>query len=78
MEKEAPKYSITRHLGILTAKKQKTIKEVNLVRWGDAKKPTLDIRRWDEKGNPRKGISLSEDEVKALCEILREAYASYF
>lgn len=78
MEHTMPMFSIVRHLGILTTEKQKTVKEVNLVRWGNAKKATLDIRKWDEKGNPLRGISLSDDEVKALCEILREAYASYF
>lgn len=78
MEKNGPKYSIIRRLGVLTPDGQKTSKEVNLVQWEGLKDPTLDIRKWDDEGNPLKGITLTAGELEGLCKILKEVCPNYF
>lgn len=78
MEKNEQKYTVIQRLGMLTPEGQRATKQVNLIQWKGMKEPMLDIRKWDAEGNPHRGVSLTEDEVKALCEILKKACPNYF
>lgn len=68
-------FQLIRHIGMLSDSGSLP-KMVSVVRWGDHD-PSLDIRRW-EGSEPKKGISLRGEEIRILCEILREAYPQYF
>jgi hypothetical protein len=68
------KFEVTESLGVLRKEEGKPFTiEVKKVSWNG--KPTkLDIRNWNtEKNIPLKGISLTDDEVKALIDILKKA-----
>ena len=50
--------------------------QVNLISWNHAK-PKYDIRKWNvENGKMSKGISLTEDEMLALRDLLNEYFDS--
>ena len=65
------KYEIVKEIGIISENATGWRKEINLVSWND-REPKYDIRDWSE-GHEKmgKGITLSEEEVKVLCEILK-------
>ncbi len=66
------KFEIVEHLGVLseTSKGWKT--ELNLVSW-DGRDPKYDLRSWSENHEKMgKGITLSENEIIKLKEILNE------
>ncbi|VWL85657.1 YdbC family protein [Oceanivirga miroungae] len=64
------KFEIEKHLGILSTNKSGWTKEVNMVSW-NGRKAKLDIREWDpEHKSMSKGLSLSEEEIEKLKEIL--------
>ena len=65
------KYEIIKEIGVLSANASGWRKEINLVSWND-REPKYDIRDWSE-GHEKmgKGITLSEEEVKVLCGILK-------
>ena len=74
MNNENFSYEVIESLGTLsTNPKTNWSKEVKIISWNGRPKK-LDIRDWytDEDGNTKmsKGISLNEDEVKKLREIL--------
>lgn len=64
------KYEIIEEVGILSESDKGWKKEINLVSWND-REAKYDIRDWDEAHEKMgKGITLSNDELKKLREIL--------
>lgn len=45
--------------------------ELNIVKWG-TNTPKYDLRVWRDEDSPLKGFTLSDDEVKRLCESCAE------
>jgi len=71
-DKKDLSYEITEHLGVLGEENSGWIKEVNMMKWGSAKEPKIDIRSW-HRGNDKmgKGITLNDQEAKDLIELLQ-------
>lgn len=66
------RYEITKEIGVLSESKTGWRKELNLVSWNGAT-PKLDIREWSpEHERMGKGVTLTDDEAKALAELLKE------
>ena len=66
------KFDIIKNLGILSEGAKGWKREVNIISWND-RKPKIDIRDWDESHvKMGKGITLSNDELKQLKEILNQ------
>ncbi len=65
-------YEITKQIGVLSTSKSGWTKELNLISWnGNA--PKYDIRAWSpDHEKMGKGITLSDEEVKALKTLLDE------
>ncbi len=64
------KFSIKRHLTVLSRTKRGWSKEVNIVSWNDGPYK-FDIREWSpDKHNMAKGVSLSRTELKALQDVM--------
>lgn len=65
-------FEIIKSLGQLSTSRSGWNREVNLVSWNGAK-PKLDIRDWaPDHSKMGKGISLSNEEIAILKEILAE------
>ncbi len=65
-------YEITKHIGVLSENAKGWTKELNLVSWNN-RDPKYDIRDWDlEHEKMSKGITLTEEEIKNLKELLNE------
>ncbi len=63
-------YEIVEELGVLSETKSGWTKELNKISWS-GRTPKYDIRDWaPEHEKMGKGITLSEDELRNLCEIL--------
>ena len=66
------KYEITESLGVLSESKSGWTRELNMVSWNGAA-PKYDIRDWSpDHEKMGKGISLSEEELETLRELLNE------
>ena len=66
------KYEITKHIGVLSESTKGWKKEFNLVKWND-REPKYDIREWSpEHEKMSKGVTLSDEEIKALKRLLDE------
>jgi hypothetical protein len=66
------KYEITKHIGFLSENAKGWRKELNLVSWND-RDPKYDIREWSpEHDKMGKGVTLTEDELIALKDLLLE------
>ncbi len=63
------KFKITKKIAVLSGDAAYSV-EFNKVKWGDMK-TQYDVRKW-RNGTPTKGISLSEDEAKALLAALQK------
>ncbi len=64
------KFEIVEKVGVLSETDKGWKKEINLVSWND-REPKYDIRDWDENHEKMgKGITLSEDEINKLKDIL--------
>lgn len=64
------KYEIIKKIGVLSESEKGWSKELNLVKWNNFA-PKYDLRDWNEDHTRMgKGITLTEDEVKKLKEIL--------
>ena len=64
------KFEIKEHIGVLSESSKGWKKELNLVSWNDGA-PKYDLRDWDpEHEKMGKGITLTEDEIKALKTLL--------
>lgn len=65
-------YEIVKEIGVLSTSKSGWKKELNLVSWNE-NAPKYDIRTWaPEHEKMGKGITLTEEEVKALKGLLKE------
>lgn len=67
------KYSIIQKIGVLSKKDNGYSKQVNLISWNEHD-PKIDIREWSPDGKAIKGITLTQDEGKALFEALTGYY----
>ncbi len=66
------KYEIVKALGVLSEGSNGWKKELNLVSW-NGRAPKYDIRDWDEDHEKMgKGITLSENEMKNLVDLINE------
>ena len=66
------KFEITQHIGVLSEGAKGWRKELNLVS-SNGREPKYDIREWaPEHEKMGKGVTLSQEEVKKLCELLQE------
>ena len=66
------KYAITEELGVLSENAKGWTKELNMVSW-NGHDPKYDLREWSpDKTRMGKGITLNQDEVDALKQILSE------
>ena len=64
------KYEIVEELGVLSESSKGWTKELNKISWNGGE-PKYDIRDWDpEHEKMGKGITLSEEEVQVLKELL--------
>lgn len=78
------KYEIIEHVADLTEEPDRLgfTKEVNIMTWGNSKKPVIDLRKWkrDDEGNTimGKGITFSLEEFKLLQKINSENLERYF
>lgn len=65
-------YEIVQKIGTLSENAKGWTKEINLISWNGAA-PKYDIRDWaPDHEKMGKGVTLTEDELKKLKEILQE------
>ncbi len=66
------KFEIIETIGVLSESVKGWTKELNLISWND-KEPKYDIREWSpEHDKMAKGVTLSEDELKHLRDLLNK------
>ncbi len=66
------KYEITERIAVLSQNTNGWERQLNLVSWND-REPKYDIRDWSPDGTKMgKGISLTNDELSILKDILSE------
>ena len=66
------KYEIIKNIGVLSESSSGWTKELNLISWND-REPKYDLRDWDpEHEKMGKGVTLTEEELKKLKELLGE------
>jgi len=66
------KFEIINTVGVLSESSKGWTKELNLISW-NGREPKYDIREWDpEHEKMGKGVTLSEDELKGLKQLLLE------
>ena len=66
------KYEIVEEIGQISESSKGWNKELNLVSWND-NKPKYDLRDWAPNHEKMgKGITLSEEEIKKLRDLLNE------
>lgn len=66
------KFDIVEEIGVIADTSKGWKKEINLVSWND-NEPKFDIRDWSpDHDKMGKGITLSNEELKVLKEILNE------
>lgn len=64
------KYEIVKELGVISENARGWTKELNLVSWND-REPKYDIREWaPDHERMGKGVSLTEEELLALAELI--------
>jgi len=64
------KFEIIKKIGVLSKSESGWAKELNLISWND-REPKYDIRDWSPDGEKMgKGVTLTEEELKALRELL--------
>ena len=65
-------YEIMEELGVLSESSSGWTKELNLISW-NGRPPKFDIRDWSpEHEKMGKGITLSNEDIKSLREILKD------
>ncbi|MBC6696118.1 hypothetical protein H9L25_04955 [Terrisporobacter mayombei] len=66
------KYDIVEEIGVISENSKGWTKELNLISWNGAK-PKYDLRDWSP-GHEKmgKGITLTEEEVQSLKEIINK------
>lgn len=66
------KYEITQRIAVLSTNTNGWERQLNLVSWNE-REPKYDLRDWSPDGGKMgKGISLSQEEIVALRDILDE------
>jgi len=66
------KYEIIKHIGVLSENAKGWRKELNLISWND-RAPKYDIREWSpEHDKMGKGVTLSQEEIAELKQLLAE------
>ena len=66
------KYEIIKIIGVLSENNKGWKKELNLISWND-RAPKYDIREWaPEREKMGKGVTLSNEEIGKLKELLNE------
>jgi hypothetical protein len=66
------KFEIIKKIGILSKSDKGWAKELNLISWND-REPKYDIRDWSPDGKTMgKGVTLSEQELASLRELLNK------
>jgi len=66
------KFEIIKNIGVLSESSKGWKKELNLVSWND-REPKYDLRDWDpEHEKMGKGVTLTEEELKKLKELMGE------
>jgi len=66
------KYDIIKNIGVLSESSKGWTKELNLISW-NGREPKYDIRDWDpEHQKMGKGVTLTEEELMKLKELLSE------
>ena len=66
------KFEIIKNIGVLSESSKGWTKELNLISWND-REPKYDLRDWDpEHEKMGKGVTLTEEELKKLKELLGE------
>ena len=69
---EAAVFDIRETIGILRKSNTGWTRELNVVAWNGGS-PRFDIRDWDPLHEKMgKGVTLSQEEAKRLCELLQE------
>lgn len=70
-------FEVVEHFGVINTNAKGWKKELNLVAWnGNSAK--YDVREWDEHHERMsKGITLTEEEMKALTVLLTEVTANH-
>lgn len=64
------KFEIMKTVGVLSESSKGWTKELNLISW-NGREPKYDLREWDPNHEKMgKGVTLSEDELKRLKEML--------
>jgi hypothetical protein len=54
-------------------------KEVNVIIWGNAKKPVIDIRKWNRESDIMgKGVTLNLEDLKQIQKINTNNLETYF
>ena len=70
MKKKNLEFEIVKHFGVIADKTKGWKREINSVSWNGAE-PKYDIRDWSpDHEKMGKGITLSEEEMKVLYEII--------
>lgn len=65
-------YKITKHIGLISESPKGWTKELNLISWNN-REPKYDLRDWaPEHEKMGKGITLNEDELRELRDILND------
>ena len=65
------RFEIKKHIGVLSTSPKGWNLELNLVQWNE-NKPKYDLRSWDQEHKKMgKGITLTDEELKMLKEILK-------
>lgn len=69
------KFEIKKMVGVVSSnEKSKWQKELNLISWS-GKEPKYDLRDWDpEHEKMGKGVTLTEEELKSLYDILAKMF----
>jgi hypothetical protein len=66
------RFEIIKTIGVLSESAKGWTKELNLISW-NGREPKYDLREWDpEHGKMGKGVTLTEDELIELRDILQE------
>ena len=66
------KFEIIKNIGVISESSKGWKKELNLISW-NGREPKYDIRDWDpEHQKMGKGVTLTEEELKKLKEVLSE------
>ena len=74
-KKDELQFEIINHIGILSIAPSGWTTELNRISW-NRKEPRYDLRAWaPDYTKMGKGITLSEDEIIALSEILKKEVA---